>query len=93
MLGAEALELAGHQFIERHRSAIVPGSPPVPATELTMVNGERFAIGGEPLDVEKAIIAAARGSIMQLAWLEEAESGRALGVNPAHVVSLRAVDA
>ena len=54
-----------------------------------MVNGERYMIGGEVLDVEKAIIAAARGSIMQLAWLEEAESGRALGVNPAHVVSLR----
>jgi hypothetical protein len=29
---------------------------------------------------------------MQLAWLEEAESGRALGVNPAHVVSLRALE-
>ena len=58
-----------------------------------MVNGRSFAIGGEPLDVEKAIVAAARGSIMQLAWLEEAESGRSLAVNPAHVVSLRALDA
>ena len=58
-----------------------------------MVNGERFAVAGEPLEVEKAIIAAARGSIMQLAWVEEAGSGRALGVNPAHVVSLRAADA
>ena len=58
-----------------------------------MVNGDRLAIGGEPLDVEKAIIAAARGSIMQLAWVEEAGSGRPLGVNPAHVVSLRAADA
>ena len=58
-----------------------------------MVNGEHWAIRGEPVDVEKAIIAAARGSIMQLAWLEEAEGGGALGVNPAHVVSLRAVDA
>jgi hypothetical protein len=58
-----------------------------------MVNGERFTIAGEPLDVDKAIIAAARGSIMQLAWLEEAESGHEVGVNPAHVVSLRAVAA
>lgn len=58
-----------------------------------MVNGERFAIGGEPLDVEKTIVAAARGSIMQLAWLEEAESGRSVAVNPAHVASLRAVEA
>jgi hypothetical protein len=60
---------------------------------MTMVNGERFSVDGEPVDVEKAIIAAARGSIMQLAWVEEAGSGRALGVNPAHVVSLRAADA
>ena len=58
-----------------------------------MVNGERFSVGGEPHEVGEAIIAAARGSIMQLAWLEEAESGRPLGVNPAHVVSLRAADA
>ena len=57
-----------------------------------MVNGERLMIGGEALDVEKAIIAAARGSIMQLAWLEEAESHGALGVNPAHVVSLRSLE-
>jgi hypothetical protein len=57
-----------------------------------MVNGKIFAIGGEPADVEKAIIAAARGSIMQIAWLEEADGGRTVGVNPAHVVSLRAVD-
>jgi hypothetical protein len=60
---------------------------------MTMVNGERFAIGGEPSDVEKAIIAAARGSIMQIAWLEEAGGGGPLGVNPAHVVSLRTAGA
>jgi hypothetical protein len=63
----------------------------VSATELTLVTGERYAIDGEPADVEKAILAAARGSLMQLAWLAEAESGRALGVNPAHVVSLSAL--
>ena len=57
-----------------------------------MVNGKTFAIGGEAADVEKAIIAAARGSIMQIAWLEEAEGGGSVGINPAHVVSLRALD-
>jgi hypothetical protein len=62
-------------------------------TEITLVNGDRHEVGGDPADVEKAIIAAARGSIMQIAWLEEAESGRPLGVNPAHIVSLRAVEA
>jgi hypothetical protein len=58
-----------------------------------MVNGERHEVGGEIADVEKAIVAAARGSIMQLAWLEEAASGRPFAVNPAHVVSIRAVEA
>jgi hypothetical protein len=57
-----------------------------------MVNGERYEVGGEVADVEKTIVAAARGSIMQLAWLEEAASGRSLAVNPAHVVSIRAVE-
>ena len=41
-------------------------------------------------DVERIIIDAARGSIMQLAWLVEAETGEALAVNPDHVVTLRA---
>jgi hypothetical protein len=55
-----------------------------------LVTGERYAIGGDLADVEKAVVAAARGSIMQFAWLEEAGSGRSLAINPAHVVSLRA---
>lgn len=58
-----------------------------------MVNGDRHEVGGEVADVEKTIVAAARGSIMQLAWLEESASGRSLAVNPAHVVSIRAVEA
>ena len=66
--------------------------PRVSATEITLVNGERHEVGGDPADVEKTIVAAARGSIMQLAWLEEAASGRSLAVNPAHVVSIRAAD-
>ena len=61
----------------------------MPATELTLVTGERYDIAGEPAEVEKAILAAARGSLMQFAWFEETETGRALAVNPAHVVSLR----
>ena len=61
----------------------------MPATELTLVTGERYDVAGAPGEVEKLILAAARGSLMQFAWLEETESGRSLGVNPAHVVSLR----
>lgn len=47
---------------------------------------------GEPRDVERMILDAARGSIMQLAWLVEVDSGERIGVNPEHVVALRALD-
>jgi hypothetical protein len=37
------------------------------------------------------ILDAARGSIMQLAWLVEAGTGDDLAINPEHVVALRPV--
>jgi hypothetical protein len=61
----------------------------VGTTELTLVTGERYVVSGDPEQIEKAILAAARGSLMQFAWLEEAENARPLGVVPGHVVSLR----
>lgn len=63
------------------------------ATQLTMVTGERLELTGAPEQVESAILSAARGSLLEFAWLEEAASGRVVGINPAHVVSLRAVAA
>ena len=39
---------------------------------------------------ERLILDAARGSIMELAWMVEAETGERLGINPACVVTLRA---
>jgi hypothetical protein len=63
----------------------------VSVTEITVATGERYRVGGQPEEVESAILAAARGSIMELAWLTEAGSGRPIGVNPAHLVTLRAV--
>jgi hypothetical protein len=36
------------------------------------------------------VISAARGSIMELAWLIEALTGERVGVNPEHVVMVRA---
>ena len=63
------------------------------ATELTLVTGERYSVTGEPAAVEKAILSAARGSLLEFAWLEEVGSGQGLGINPAHVVSLRSADA
>jgi hypothetical protein len=58
------------------------------STAVTMVTGERYEVEGSPKDVEKTIVDASRGSIMQLAWVTEADSGRSIGINPQHVVSL-----
>ena len=62
-------------------------SEPV-ATTVTVVTGQRYEIRGSPQEVEAAIVGASRGSIMQLAWFTEAESERAIAINPIHVVAL-----
>jgi hypothetical protein len=59
-------------------------------TEITVVTGDRYRVLGAVRDVERLIVDAARGSIMQLAWLIEAETGDELAVNPESVVLLRA---
>jgi hypothetical protein len=72
----------------------LPDEPPPTApttTELTVVTGDRYRVEGEPRDVERTILDAARGSIMELAWMTEAQTGARIGINPACVVSLRAV--
>ena len=60
-------------------------------TEITLVTGERCRVEGEANDVERVILDAARGSIMQLAWLTDAQAGEPLAINPASVVMLRAL--
>jgi hypothetical protein len=60
-------------------------------TEITIVTGERFRVEGGVKEVERLILDAARGSIMQFAWLEDCETGRPLGLNPDQVVSVRPV--
>ena len=76
-----------------HRSA---GHQPSPrlvtaATEITLVEGSRYQVRGDPKAVERQILDAARGSIMELAWLTEVESGEQIGINPEYVVALRAM--
>ena len=44
------------------------------------------------IEVEAAILSAARGSLMELAWMIEAGSGQRVGVNPDHVLMLRIVE-
>lgn len=60
-------------------------------TEITVVSGERCRVEGEARDVERVILDAARGSIMQLAWLTDAQTGEPVGFNPACVVLLRSL--
>ncbi len=60
-------------------------------TEIIVVGGARYRVEGSAEENEGLIIDAARGSIMQLAWLTEAETGERLGVNPEHVVVVRSI--
>lgn len=64
-------------------------SPPT-VTEILLVGGERIRVQGTVSDVQAKILDAARGSIMELAWLDDAESGQPVGVNPVHIVSISA---
>ena len=62
-----------------------------PITEIIVLSGERYRVRGEVKDVERAILDAARGSIMQFAWLTEAQTGEPLAFNPECVMMLRAL--
>lgn len=64
--------------------------PATPTTEITVVTGDRYQIEGDVKAVERIILDAARGSILQLAWLIEADTRQNLAINPEHVVALRA---
>jgi hypothetical protein len=62
----------------------------VALTIITLATGARYEVDGTPDSVEATIVGASRGSIMQLAWLSEAGTGRSVAVNPLHVVALEA---
>lgn len=62
-----------------------------PKAEVTMVGGDRLLVEENAKTLEAAILSAARGSIMELAWVTDAESGHKIGINPEHVVMLRAL--
>lgn len=59
-------------------------------TEIMMLGGERLRVEGAAKDVEAVILGAARGSLMELAWITEAQTLRRIGINPDHVLLLRA---
>ena len=59
------------------------------ATEITIAGSEPLIVGGRVEDVEKALSDAARSGQSRLAWFEELDTRRPIGLNPAHVISLR----
>jgi hypothetical protein len=59
---------------------------------MILVTGDRHRVEGDLKSVERVILDAARGSIMQLATLVETDTREDLAVNPAHVVLLRRAD-
>ena len=72
----------------------LPDEPPPPGTqttEITVITGNRYRVEGDATDVERMILDAARGSIMELAWMVDADTGERIGINPGCVVALRAV--
>lgn len=61
-------------------------------TEITVVGGDRYRVQGDVRDVERKILDAARGSLMEFSWLVESETGENLALNPELVIMLRAVE-
>ena len=59
------------------------------ATEITIAGLEPVIVGGPVEEVEKALSDAARSGQSRLAWFEELDTRRPIGLNPAHVISLR----
>jgi hypothetical protein len=62
-------------------------------TEITIVGGDRLQVEGDAKQIEAQILAAARGSILEFAWMTDARTGQPVGVNPDQVVLLRALAA
>jgi hypothetical protein len=58
-------------------------------TEIRLLNGDTFQLAATIEEAEKRLSDAARSGQSRLAWFKEAGSGRPVGINPAHVASLR----
>ena len=58
-------------------------------TEITLIGGERLQVQGEATEIEGEILSAARGSILEFAWMTEATSRQRIGINPDQVLMLR----
>jgi hypothetical protein len=59
--------------------------------EITLIGGERLQVQGQATEIEGQILSAARGSILEFAWMTEANTGERIGINPDQVLMLRAL--
>ena len=58
--------------------------------EVRLPSGDIFTVEGSLDEVEKKLSDAARSGQARLAWFKEPGNDDPVGVNPAHVVALRA---
>jgi hypothetical protein len=64
----------------------------VPYAEIRLPSGEAITVEGTVDEVEKKLSDAARSGQARLAWFDERGARSPLGINPAHVATLRASD-
>jgi hypothetical protein len=58
--------------------------------EIRLANGDTITVAGGLEEVEKKLSDAARSGQSRLAWFSERGRNEKVGVNPAHVATLRA---
>jgi hypothetical protein len=57
--------------------------------EIKLADGDLVTVAGKLEEVEKKLSDAARSGQSRLAWFTEEDTDHRVGVNPAHVASLR----
>ena len=66
--------------------------PAVDYAEVRLLNGDVFTVEGTLDEVESKLSDAARSGQSRLAWFTEHGTDGSVGVNPAHVVTLKPSD-
>lgn len=61
-------------------------------SEIRLADGETIVVEGVLDAVEKKLSDAGRSGQGRLAWFDSVETGSPVGINPAHVATLRARD-
>ena len=66
--------------------------PGMDYAEIRLVNGDVFIVEGSLGEVEKGLSDASRSAQSRLAWFTEYGSDGPVGVNPAHIATLKAIE-